>query len=54
MSTVKPLLKILYEIELECADVLEQKRAEERKKILDEFDLKKNEIANKIRTIKKV
>jgi hypothetical protein len=56
MSSVTPLLKTLYEIELECADVLEQKQQEEkeRAKNLDEFERKKKKIADKIRDIKKV
>jgi len=53
MISVNPLLKVLYEIELECADVLQQKQEEERAKNLDEFDWKKTRIAEKIRTIKK-
>jgi len=54
MSRFNPLLKILYEIEIECADAIEKQRTEETEKNLDNFTKMKRRMAAEMRDLRKV
>lgn len=54
MSRFNPLLKILYEIEIECADAIEKQRTEETEKNLDNFTKMKRRLAAEMRELRKV
>jgi hypothetical protein len=54
MSRFNPLLKILYEIEIECADAIEKQRTEETEKNLDNFTKMKRRLAAEMRDLRKV
>lgn len=53
MSRFNPLLKILYEIEIECADAIEKQRTEETEKNLDNFTKMKRRLAAEMRDLRK-